>query len=164
MWGKKVVEIKSDSLEYATLEGIRFIGTHIFESLSNGDSVYYYIDFSEVTKRVEVNSFHISTDGQCMVYTYANPVISSKGTLININNANSQSKTKNQLKIYYSPAITAKGSIIAETYVALGDRGSRVMSDVFTYRIIGGDMLVEIKNVSGTSMAYGSVIFNWKES
>ena len=161
--GRIIVSLERDSPEQATYEGVRFIGTDLFTSLSNGSTKYYFVDFSSVTKLVEFYDFNLSVDGQAIVHVYSNPSISDKGTEITIMNANAKSENTNQLKIYADPTISSNGTEIMATYVASGNRGSRVMKEVFSYRILGGDMLIGIENVSGSNMAYGSVIFDWKE-
>ena len=166
---KKVIEesvlggIGRNSQEQATYEGIRFIGTDLFTSLSNGSTKYYFVDFSSVTKLIEFYDFNLSVDGQAIVHVYKNPDISDKGTEISIMNANVKSEIANQLKIYADPTINSNGTEIMKTYVASGSRGDRVMKEVFSYRILGEDMLIGIENVSGNNMSYGSVIFDWKE-
>ena len=161
--GRIVVSLERESEEQATYEGVRFIGTDLFTSLGNGDTKYYFVDFSSVTKLVEFYDFNLSVDGQAIVHVYSNPSISDNGTEITIMNANAKSENTNQLKIYADPAISSNGTEIMKTYVALGNRGSRVMKKVFSYRILAGNMLIGIENVSGNNMSYGSVIFDWKE-
>ena len=162
--GYGLVSIYNESPEFATYKGIRFIGTDLFTNLSNGSTKYYFVDFSGVSgKRIEVHDFNISTDGQCLVHVYANPDISSNGTLIKINNANGLLSNTYQLKIYADPTINSNGTEVSTVYVASGNRGSRVMSEVFSYRILGASMLIGIENVSGSNMAYGSIIIDWKE-
>lgn len=162
--GTPSISIKRDSEELATLRGERFIGTHLFTSLADKDSVYYFVDFSNTKKKVEFHDFSISADGQCIITVFTNPILSDNGTPISIANANALSLNKNQLQIYFAPTISDNGQQVMQTYVASGARGDRVMTLVFTYRILNSSMLIQVENVSGTSMAYGSVIFDWKES
>lgn len=167
--GYGLVSIYNDSPEFATYKGIRFIATDLQENLGSGDSVYYFVDFSGVSgKRIEFHDFGISTSGSCLVNVYSAPTISDNGTALNIQNANALANITSQLKIYSGPTITDNGTKILGVYVADGGSsgpfgGGGVISEVFSYRILNWDMLIEINNVSGSTIDYLSVIWDWKE-
>ena len=162
--GRYLMEIIRNVKQKTTYDGNRFIATDLFTGLSNGDTKEYLVDASDVpeNKCIEVYGFDITTDGQCIVTVYGNVTLSSQGDMIDIHNANMQSSAQPSLKIY--SAVMDIGEPIHQMYIASGNRGSRVMAEVFEHRLIGRDkLIISIKNVSGTNMAYGSIIVDWSE-
>ena len=165
-----LLRIQKDSQLYYTEQGRSFVSPGYFTSLSNGSKKYFLFDLSSMSGLeaiMEILGVSLQAEAVCRIYK--SPSISANGTSLPITNTNMASSTTSNMKTYEDPTISSNGTKIFEVYLPGATTGGFFSSPYGLSAVVlkdmklSGKVLVEIENVSGSTMDYGTLVVRWRE-
>lgn len=160
---KALVQI--DYIHNKIHQGAMFDADKVFLSVANNTSSYMCI--KSTTREVHL-TIAISTEGTCYVNSYIDTTYTDCGTQITAFNRkiDDGSEASPTAEVYHTPTIEDLGTQRYEQLLPGGSRnfaqGGSGSSRIETILYPGKELLVEITNVSGSTIDQG-VVFEWYE-
>lgn len=157
--------ISYGSEEYGVYQGIEFEVTDLSTGLADGGKKYYLIDPVGLpdTERFGLRGILISSSGDLVVRFYQNPTVSANGTALTVYNKNDYSSTTSKSAVYSDPTVTSTGSEKIVYYHPGAKDVGYTAEQFFKNNVLDGLHLIEIENVSGTTLDYLNIGLTWRE-
>ncbi len=142
-------------------EGNSFVVNELFNSVSNGDSVY--VRFKAISQSMHI-IFRVEVEGKAFLKTYEGTTYTNDGTVVTPFNRIVGDGKSVDAEIYHTPTINTLGTQRGNRLIPAGtggtatggSGGSRAESIILP----GNELLVEVENASGQARDI-DIIADW---